>query len=107
MGGGQEVIEIDGKKFTRLYAGGTIALEELAELGLTKKDVIRYLKSKLKELGNRTRLLENCRVEDGDWDYDYFLLDVDSDIPLTTAQEMIRFRGKRFFVHSFLLCPIE
>jgi hypothetical protein len=106
VGGGQEVIQINGKSFTRLYAGGTIDLDELTKIGLTKKDVILYLKEKIRELGDRTRLLEHCTIEDGDWNYEYCLLDEEPDIPLVTAKEIIRYRGKCVFVHNFLLCPV-
>src|ERR1035437_2848104 len=66
-GGGQEIVQKGDKKSTRLHAGGVIEPEELAKLGLTKKDVTGYLKRKIVELGQGTRLSEDAAPEpDGD-----------------------------------------
>lgn len=107
VGGGQEVIEVGGKRFTRLYAGGTIASDKLAEIGLTKKEIIGYLVAKIRELGDKTRLIDECRVDDGDWAYEYTQLDDEQEIPLITRKEVIRYKGGVVFVHNFLLCPVE
>lgn len=107
VGGGQEIVEIDGVCFTRLYAGGTISLPELEAMGITKKDVIGYLISKIRQVGAATRLLEECQVEDGDWSYHYHALDQEAAIPLFTAREEINFKEQLVFVHNFLLCPVE
>lgn len=107
-GGGQEVAEINGKKVTRLYAGGTISIERLNELGLTKKDVTGYLKRKIKELGPQTRLQEDCQPEpDGDWQYQYRRIDDLPEIPLAVRMETISFRGNLVFAHAFLHTTIE
>lgn len=107
VGGGQEVIEVDGEKFTRLYAGGTVSLEELKRLELTKKDVIKYLIEKIQQLGDKTRLLEECEQDDGDWAYRYGLLDKESRIPVVVGKEVIEYKGEMVFVHDFLICPVE
>jgi hypothetical protein len=107
VGGGQEVIEVDGKKYTRLYAGGTIGLDELDKLGLTKKDIIKYLITKIQELGDKTRLLEGCEQEDDEWGYEYRLLDREDAIPVSVGKETIKYKDELVFVHDFLLCPVE
>ena len=82
-------------------------MTELRELGLTKKDVMRYLVTKIRELGNCTRRREDCRVSDGDWEYEYGGLDEEEEIPLVTRKEVIRYKNRVVFVHNFLLCPVE
>jgi hypothetical protein len=107
VGGGQELIEVGDERFTRLYAGGTVSLEELEKLGLTKKDVMKYLIEKIQQLGDKTRLLEKCEQDDGDWVYRYGLLDEEERIPVVVGKEVIRYKGELVFVHNFLLCPME
>lgn len=107
-GGGQEIVQLEGRKKTRLYAGGTITLKELAELGLTKKDVTRKLKEFIKTFKNKTRLLEDFTPEpDGDWQYEYKIMENVENIPLTTAMETIIYKGKLVFAHAFLHTSIE
>lgn len=107
-GGGQELVQAGDKKSTRLYAGGTIQLEQLTELGLTKKDVTGYLKREIKELGAKTRLFEECTPEpDGDWQYQYKILQAMGNIPLTVGLETINFKDKIVFAHGFLHTSIE
>lgn len=107
-GGGQEIVQFEAQKSTRLYAGGTIEIEELTKLGLTKKDVTGYLKRRIKELGEKTRLLENCTPDiDGDWQYEYKILQKMEDIPLTIGLESIFFKGHRVFAHGFLHTTVE
>src|SRR3989344_8956444 len=70
LGGGQELVKVGEEMFTRLYGGGTPSPEKLAELGITVEDVGEYLKRKIVELGDKTRLLEECKPEpDGQWQY--------------------------------------
>lgn len=107
-GGGQEIVQIEGRKKTRLYAGGTITLKELEELGLTKKDVTRKLKEFIKISKNKTRLLEDFIPEpDGDWQYEYKIVKGIENIPLTTAMETITYKGSLVFAHAFLHTSIE
>lgn len=56
LGGGQELVQTNEGKFTRLYAGGTPDETMLESLGITVKDVGGYLKEKILELGDKTRL---------------------------------------------------
>lgn len=107
-GGGQEIAQEGNETVTRLYAGGTIRLDQLAEMGLTKKDVTRYLKSKISELGEQTRLFADCNPDpDGDWQYSYKIMQNLEDIPLTVGMETIVFKGTLVFAHGFLQSPIE
>lgn len=107
-GGGQEMATTGNRMVTRLYGGGTVSHDKLNELGLTKKDVTKYLKSKILELKGSTRLYEECNPEpDGDWQYAYQIILKLEDIPLTQAIELINYRGVRVFAHAFIISPIE
>ena len=54
-GGGQELVRIDGEEFTRLYAGGLVRPEKLAELGISGKEVTGHLIKRISALGSKTR----------------------------------------------------
>lgn len=107
-GGGQELASVGEEKVTRLYAGGVISPEQLEKLGITKKDVIGYLIKKVGELGNKTRLFEDCTpAPDGDWQYVYKITDRIESVELTRALEAINYKGIQVFVHGFEICPIK
>jgi hypothetical protein len=107
-GGGQELAANGEEKVTRLYAGGVISPDQLEKLGITKKDVIGYLIRKVGELGNKTRLFEDCTPDpDGDWQYVYKVTDKIESIELTRALETINYKGVQVFVHGFEICPIR
>lgn len=107
-GGGQELADAGEEKITRLYAGGVISPEELEKLGITKKDVIGYLIKKVGELGNKTRLFEDCTPgPDGDWQYVYKITDRIESVELTRALETINYKGVQVFVHGFEICPVR
>lgn len=113
-GGGQEIAQAGESTSTRLYGGGTIGLEQLRELGLTKKDVTSYLKKKVKELGQKTRLF-NSYIPDSDsidsdylhWQYSYNILENMENIPLTIGLEKIHYKGNLVFAHAFILTTVE
>ena len=108
VGGGQELTDVNGNKFTRVYAGGTIAVNVLQELGLTKKDVIGFLKKQIKENGENIRLYDNFEPEaEEKWRYEYKVIDREKEIPVTTGKESIFYNEKLVFVHVFALSPIE
>lgn len=108
VGGGQELAQVGNERSTRLYAGGTINIEGLHKLGLTKKDVTRKLKQFIKESEGRTRLMENYTPQsDGDWQYSYEIINSLKEIPLTVGMETIMFRNTLVFAHGFLHSPIE
>ncbi len=106
-GGGQELIEINGQSFTRLYAGGVPEQTVLDSLKITDKDVGNYLKSKIIELEAKTRLFENCKPEpDGDWQYAYTITSNDPTIRLTTGMESINYKNTPVHLHAFILSLI-
>lgn len=117
-GGGQELAKFwyedsERRKATRLYAGGLVAKEVLDPLGITGKEVTRYLKRKIQELGAITRFSNDCEVDsDGDWQYAYRVLR--NEIPvaigpdlLTMGLETISYKDTLVFAHGFLISPIE
>ena len=107
-GGGQEIAKTNGDTATRLYAGGIINPEKLAELGITEEEIMAYHKNKLTELGSRTRLQENCIPEpDGKLQYDYEVLEHLEELGLTIGLESITYDGNLVFAHGFLKSPIK
>lgn len=107
-GGGQELVRVGNETFTRLYAGGTPSEEVLSSLGISDKDVGSYLKKKIMELGEKTRLMENCQPEpDGDWQYRYQLTGNYSETSMTTSLESITFKDAVVHHHAFILCPVK
>lgn len=108
LGGGQELLEINGEKFTRLYAGGTPVKETLDQLGITGKDVSKYLKSKIQELSDNTRLTNDClpKKEEG-WEYSYKVTSYNESIGVTTGMETITYQGEIVHIHAFILSPIK
>lgn len=107
-GGGQELVRVGEQQFTRVYAGGTISLEALAAVGITKADVMPFLIKMITELGDKTRLEADCPpIQDGDWQYEYTVKERLPEIPLTTGKEVISYKGEVVFVHWFLMCPVE
>ena len=107
VGGGQEIIDVNGLQFTRLYAGGVVDKEDLEALGTNKEAVINFLKQTILELKEQTRLFNNCQFKPNeDWFYSYTIIDRDQALPITTAKEQIFYKKRVVFVHNFLLCPI-
>ncbi len=108
MGGGQELITTGEEMFTRLYAGGSPSAEKLTELGITTDEVAQYLKRKIIELGDKTRLFEACRPQpDGDWQYSYEVLMKDQHLEIVAAAESITYKGVRVHLHPFILSPLK
>lgn len=107
-GGGQELVKVDGETYTRVYAGGTISLVALKQLGITKKDILKFLITSLNTAGAQTRLHENFGpILEGDWSYRYAVIEQNDSIPMTTGREDIRYKGNIVFTHVFIMCPIE
>lgn len=108
VGGGQELVEVDGKRFTRVYAGGTISEEALQDFGLTKKNVISFLKKNILENGDNIRFHADFEPEaEGDWQYKYKVIDREESIPVTAGKEYIYYKGKLVFVHHFVISSVE
>jgi hypothetical protein len=107
-GGGQELVCVGGENFTRLYAGGIPSIEVLSSLGISDKEVGAYLKQKIRELGERTRLVEQCEPDpDGDWQYRYQLTGNYPETYVTTALESIKYKDTIVHHHAFILCPVR
>ena len=106
-GGGQELVRIGNKIYTRVYAGGTIQEEELKRLGITEKEVTVFLKSQMIKNGDKIRLHSNFESEEGDWKYKYQILEKEEKIPMTTGKETIYFKGELVFQHNFILSPVD
>lgn len=107
-GGGQEIVNADRVTFTRVYAGGTIGLEALAEMGISIGDVMKFLKKNILEGGKNTRLFADYHPEaDGNWQYSYTVLEDEPNIPLTLGKEIINYQGTLVFIHDFLITPVE
>lgn len=93
-GGGQELVSVGKKMFTRVYAGG--ALGDI-------KIIIPKLIYFLQELKDKTRLFTDCSLTSGDWSYQYKIIDTDNNVDVTTGKETILFKNKPVFVHVFVL----
>ena len=108
VGGGQELVEVGGKRFTRVYAGGTVSEDALKDLGLTIKDIILFLKKQIIDNGDNIRLYTDFEPEaEGDWRYEYKIIDREKNIPATTGKESILYKEELVFVHYFILSPVE
>jgi hypothetical protein len=107
-GGGQELAMLNDERFTRLYGGGVIPIEELSKIGLTTKNVISHLITSVRELKDKTRLHEPCLLElpDG-WSYEYSILNKSKEVPLTIGYESIKYEGREVFAHGHILSPIK
>jgi len=107
-GGGQELVESRGEKFTRLYGGGVIPVGELQKLGLSTKDVITRLVTGVNQLKEKTRLHEPCSLDlPGGWSYKYAILKKSEEVPLTVGYESIEYNGHEVFAHAHILSPIK
>lgn len=107
-GGGQEIVGVDGDLFTRVYAGGVVDPEILQKLNITHQDVIANLISRIQQLGDKTRLFDDCQTGNlNGWGYEYKMLDHGNQIPVTTGKEIIKYHGQTVFIHVFILSPID
>lgn len=109
LGGGQELAQIGDEKITRVFAGGVPTKKILNNLGLTKKDVTNHLKEFIRGSSGKTRLSEDYSQHEGEWEYDYRIIQsfADQEIPLTMSVETIRYRGTLVFAHGFSRSPIR
>lgn len=106
-GGGQELVETpDGKRATRVYAGGNLPKEELDKLGTTENEVIQKLLFFVNQAGEKTRQDTDTESTNGDWTYKYKILDEVKEIPLVVGKESIFFKDTLVFVHFHINSPI-
>ena len=111
-GGGQELVVLaDGRKFTRIYGGGMLDQETMDECGITAANVTDYLKTKIQELGEKTRLDRDLEFQtDGNWGYEYRVIDLSASygkIPLTMGIESIKYKHALIFAHGFILTTVK
>lgn len=107
-GGGQELVDSQDGKGTRLYAGGVIPLPELEALGITKADVTTRLITSVRTLKDKTRLRSSCYLSLGEeWEYKYDILKTSEEVPLTIGYESITFEGREVFAHGILISPVK
>lgn len=108
IGGGQEIASAHDEVVTRLYAGGYIQKEKLDDLGISENQIIDFLKKSLLEFIDKTRLHESVKPPaDGDWQYEYSVLQKYLQLPLTVGEESIAYKGQKVFIHIFLISPVE
>lgn len=106
-GAGQEVVKVGDETYTRVYAGGTIPTNELESLGISKGDVMNFLKKNILENSDKIRLHQNFQSEEIDgWQYSYQVLEEIPGIELTLGKESILYQSKVVFVHDFLITPV-
>jgi hypothetical protein len=107
-GGGQELAkDLDGEMATRVYAGGTLAEEELTKFGINGKDVIGKLIYFVNESGDKTRLDTDTELTDGDWNYYYKVMKSVKEIPVIVAEEGILFKNNLVFIHFHINSPVR
>jgi hypothetical protein len=107
-GGGQELIETpDGKKWTRVYAGGSLDEESLSKLGITREQVSEKIKFFLGKLGDKTRFDFEVTETEGDWSYSYKLDREEKGIPLVVGCERIEYKGSLVFTHEIINSPVD
>jgi hypothetical protein len=107
-GGGQELVETpDGKHATRVYAGGNLPQEDLTKLGITENEVIQKLLFFVNEAGEKTRQDTDTESTNGDWKYNYEVLDEIKEIPLVVGKESIFYKDTLVFVHFHINSPIK
>jgi len=107
-GGGQELVRVGDKTYTRVYAGGAVSEERLSGLGTTRKEVISFLKKFILNYGDEIRLHSNFGPSaEGDWEYAYKILESQEDISMTTGKETIYYKDELVFQHNFILCPVD
>lgn len=106
-GGGQEIIEtFDGKKWTRVYAGGSLDEESLSKLGISGKDVSEKIIFFLGKLGEKTRFDSEIADTEEDWSYSYKIDREEKDIPLIVGCERVEYKGSLVFTHEIINSPI-
>ena len=106
LGGGQELVNVDGIRYMRLYAWGTPVEWVLHELNIDTREVNGYLKKKIIELWDTTRLNEDCfPVADGAWKYEYRVQWQEWEVVIW--YERIFYQDIQVHFHAFIICPIK
>lgn len=107
LGGGQEILEVAGEKYTRVYAGGTVEDAILTPLGITKDiEVMGQLKKFLLAAGGKTRFDMPYAKIDGEWKYEYAPKEFDDITGMITGREKIIYKQTPVFVHFFIISRV-
>lgn len=107
LGGGQEIVEVGGQRYTRVYAGGTVDDAILTSLGVTKDDVMTRLKNSLLEAGGKTRFDQPFVRIENDWKYQYKPGEYDEATGMITGKEVITYKNSPIFVHFFIISRVS
>lgn len=106
-GGGQKLIETsDGRKWTRVYAGGSLDEGTLSKLGITGEQVSEKIKFFLGKLGDKTRFDFEVTDTEDDWEYSYKIDREEKEIPLVVGSERIEYKGSLVFTHEIINSPV-
>lgn len=106
--GGQELIKVDNELFTRVYAGGAVDENIRQSLDIKEHQISNNLRTSIIEFGDKTRLFSNFKGKTVDnWDYEYQIIDHNSEINVTTGKETMSINGHTIFIHVFVLSPIK
>jgi hypothetical protein len=97
-GGGQEIVKVGNDTFTRVYAGRAVG-----DIDAINQKLVFFIQ----QLQDKTRLFTDCELTDGDWKYQYKIIDINETIKVTTGKETISHLDKVVFVHVFVLSPVE
>lgn len=100
LGGGQEILEVGGARYTRVYAGGTVTTAN-------KDDVMAFLQKTLLEAGAKTRFDTPYSKTDGDWKYEYAPKEFDDVTGMVTGKEVITYKNTPVFVHYFIISRVS
>ncbi|OGM32466.1 hypothetical protein A2803_03275 [Candidatus Woesebacteria bacterium RIFCSPHIGHO2_01_FULL_44_21] len=108
-GGGQEIVQAGDKRYTRLYAGGTLDDETLLQLGITRKQISEFRTEAIEKGLDQTRLetVFNYESEDRKWLYGYDIESDEQEFNLMIGREQILYNEEIVFLHKFLLTPVE
>lgn len=106
-GGGQELVETyGGKKWTRVYAGGSPSSKQLAKIGISETVVSDKIKYFLGKVSQDSRFDEDIKVADGDWEYVYTVMENIKDVPVVVGKEEIKYNKNTVFVHFIINSPV-
>lgn len=103
---GQEVVVAGDQTIFRIYAGRAIQ-ELLDELGIDENGIIAILQRVIRDFSDKIRLYEPYTFTDGDWTYNYRVIDRDEAVGLVTGKETISYKGTVVFGHNFFIPIIE
>lgn len=107
VGGGQEILEVGGERYTRVYAGGTAEESVLASLHITKDDILGCLKGTILAAGEKIRFDQPYIHENTSWKYEYTPGDTDKVTGMISGKEKISYKGTPVFVHLFIISRVE